>query len=79
MPPAKTKAATTKGLAKKPKREQQEPPEMQHEFIQKKRRQANPVAAVVKSAQSNEAFHTKYVKELQQSYLQVQFLLGVLY
>lgn len=31
----------------------------------------NSVAAVVGQAQSNEAFHTKYIKELQQIYKKV--------
>lgn len=50
----------------------------------------NPVAAVVGQAQSNEAFHTKYIKELQQIYkkvrvticlefFQIQFFLFTIY
>lgn len=31
----------------------------------------NPINAIVHNAQSNEAFHKKYIKELQQCYNQV--------
>lgn len=34
----------------------------------------NSVAAVVGQAQSNEAFHTKYIKELQQIYKKVRVM-----
>lgn len=67
--PATKRKVPAKGATKKQKADQvvEIPPK-----ATQKRPNANPVEVVVKNAQTNEAFHIKYIKELQQSYLQVR-------
>lgn len=71
MPPAKRKVATKAST----KQSSSAQPAATTRNEVPKRPKLNPVAKVVGSAQSNEAFHIKYIKELQQSYLQVFIVL----
>lgn len=45
--------------------------EVEDEPVQGKETSINPVAVIVQNAQTNEAFHNKYIKELQLLYTRV--------